>query len=345
MYFGGGTPTYLNEWQITGLLARLRENIHMSEGIELTFESSPETITEEKLCHLKDIGVNRLSIGIQAFDDHLLLKVCNRGHNVKMAVSAITQAKKVGFKNGVNIDLIYGLPDQTPKGWMQTLSKAKELMPEFITLYHLRIKKGTPMSRFSEGRFPTEHNTLLMYIAGVDYLKDLGYVQIAPDQFALLGYSFQQQERKWRNEELLGLGVSAYGYVNNTVYHNVRSIQDYGDTVHRGCLPVYIGKRLSKREQMTRAMIFGLKLSGVNRKDGGLDKRLFKKAYGIDAESVFGEILIRLEKLGLIKRSNQHIQLTYKGILFSDEVCSEFYSSEEKEQLHRMGHKYGRGVF
>jgi oxygen-independent coproporphyrinogen-3 oxidase len=345
LYFGGGTPTCLTVKQAGGLIQALREEVIILENAEITFESSPETLSKEKLHALKSIGVNRLSIGIQAFDDHLLLKVCARRHNEKMAIDAIRNAQKTNFERGVNIDLIYGLPDQTLESWINTLERVKELMPGYVTLYHLRIKKGTLISQTPRDRFPSDYNTLLMQISGIEFLTDLGYVQISPNQFALPGHAFEHQEHKWHNKPFIGLGVSAYGFINNAVYNNVRSIQDYGDAVHKGHLPVYLGKKLSEREQMTRSVIFGLKLSGVNRKDGGLSKKEFKEKYGIRVEKAFRETLKKLSELGLIEVGHSYVKLTYKGILFSDEVCREFYSREEKEILKRMGQAYGRGVF
>jgi oxygen-independent coproporphyrinogen-3 oxidase len=345
LYLGGGTPTYLNGKKLFDLIDCIQGKVEAEDDIEVTVEASPETLSKEKLDVLKKAGVNRLSIGVQAFDDHLLLNVCRRRHNKNMAVKAVQQAKNSDFDNGVNIDLIYGLPDQTLEVWSHTLDTVEEISPEFVTTYHLRIKKGTRLSATPRHRFPSEHDTWLMYVTAIERLTDNGCIQIAPNQFAKKGFCFRHQEHKWRNKELLGVGVSAYGYVNNTVYHNVRSLQDYGDTVHKGHLPVHIGKRLSEREQMTRAMIFGLKLSGVNRPDGGLEKHAFRKDYGMRVEDVFRETLKKLRELGLVRIGRRFVQLTYKGILFSDEVCREFYSREEKEYLKKIGHTYGRGVF
>ena len=342
IYLGGGTPSILRIDQIKWLMRLIRKNLRVSKNVEITIESSPETLTAKKLFSYLEYGINRISIGVQDFNDDILRFVMRR-HTGKMAIEEIEKARKAGFKK-INIDLIYGLPRQTINHWKNNLSIISKLRPEYITIYHLRREKGTVIATLKKSEFPSKEEIIKMYLEGLNRLKELGYIQIAPDQFASPGNIFEQQENKWKvGKELIGLGASGYSFFNGFVYYNARSIKDYSKLVQEGKLPVWLGKEVSAKELMRRTLIFGLKTSGINREDSGLDKKMFEERFGITVESFFGVELERLRKLGLIKDDGNFIKLSLTGLVLSEEVCRELYSPEIKTQLDKIGDKFGRG--
>ena len=283
---------------------------------------------------------NRLSIGVQDFNDDTLAYI-GRRHTGKQATEALEKARKRGFKR-INIDLIYGLPTQTIESWRINLAIVKDLMPEYVTTYHLRREKGTPIGRLDPSDFPSKEES--MYLESLERLVMLGYIQIAPNQFALPTHTFVQQENKWkRGDELVGLGASAYSFFEGFVYYNVRSIERYAELVEEGKLPIWIGEKVPIRDLMRRNLIFGLKTSGINRDDGGLNKRIFKNGFGISPNLVFNDELERLKELELIEEKGDFIRLTLKGLVLSEEVCRELYSQEIKTQLDKIEDKFGRG--
>lgn len=183
-----------------------------------------------------------------------------------------------------------------------------------------------------------------MYLESIKKLTLLGYIQIAPNQFALPGNTYKQQEHKWKEwQELIGLGVSAYSFFNGFVYYNIRSIKEYDKLLQEGKLPVWIGKRISIKELLRRSLIFGLKTSGINRQNSGFDKRIFEERFGISPELVFGKELERLKRLELIRDNGNFIKLTLKGSVLSEEICRELYSDDVKARLEEIGDKFGRG--
>ena len=255
--------TILRIDQIKWLMRLIRKNLRVSKNVEITIESSPETLTAKKLFSYLEYGINRISIGVQDFNDDILRFVMRR-HTGKMAIEAIEKARKAGFKK-INIDLIYGLPRQTINHWKNNLSIISKLRPEYITIYHLRREKGTVIATLKKSEFPSKEEIIKMYLEGLNRLKELGYIQIAPDQFASPGNIFEQQENKWKvGKELIGLGASGYSFFNGFVYYNARSIKDYSKLVQEGKLPVWLGKEVSAKELMRRTLIFGLKTSGIN---------------------------------------------------------------------------------
>lgn len=332
LYFGGGTPTYLTTRQMNDFIKYFINKLNITSNAEITCEASPETITgsegKEKLKTLHNNGVNRLSFGVQSFDNEIL-KLCGRRHNRKTAISAFKNAKEIGFEN-INIDLIPGLPDQTLKGWERELKILAELKPPSVTMYPLTIKKHAiiyNMFKREPNRFPNNGMILLMNIMAVELLKELGYKQ-KPAWWYITSpkYIYRQQIHKWKKMgEQIALGVSSYSYFNNYQYRNYNDLKDYINIIQSNRLPIERGQRLSKIEQMRRFMIFGIK-AGINKKE-------FKNKFGVDLEEVFYKTLNRLERLELINNNRNSVNLTYKGYLFADEVSKDFFSQRIKKKL------------
>lgn len=328
IHVGGGTPTYLTINQLAGLMDFLNQKLNIEKEAEITFESCPETLItkdgDKKLRKLLEKGVNRLSIGVQSFDDKVL-KTAGRSHNAKEAITAFKLARATGFKN-INIDLMIGLPDQTLENWNETLSQTKELMPESITAYHLRLKPIAPMFHLFQKqleRFPSDQDDLLMNIMIREKLSKLGYKENPASWFNKEPkYIYKHQRQKWQYEaELLAIGVSSYSFINNIQYYNYSDLKNYFSNLEYGKLPIWKGFKLNKKEQIARKIIFGLKMVE------GIEK---EKYYNFDEEK-----FNKLKDVGLLE-INKNIKLVWpKGFIFSEEICSQFYTEEIKKLLEK----------
>ena len=322
LFFGGGTPTRLSSKQFTNLLNFLQNKLNLDKNSEISSESTPDTLNSEILETMRNNGVNRLSIGVQDFHNEVL-EARKRLHTGQQAISSYYEAKKHGFDK-VNIDLMYRLPKQTLESWEDNLRIIGELRPEYVTLYHLRKEGRTSLGKKKESIFPSKEEAMEMYIRGLEFLVNSGYIQISPNQFALPHKKFEQQEGKWSlSNELLGLGVSAYSYFNGCSYRNIgrfgnrQDLGIYTKRIEYGNLAIENGERLSELEKMCRFAVFGIKTSGIN-KEGGINKHLFSDKFGFSVHDIFGEILDRLTRDNLIEETDEFIRLTVAGMIISE---------------------------
>ena len=347
VFFGGGTPTRLTPAEFSGIVGVLRDKLNLADGVEITAESTPDTLTDGILAAMREAGVNRLSIGVQDFNDEVL-EARKRGHTGMQAVEAFERARSHGF-DSINIDLMYRLPLQTLANWEKNLEIIGRLRPEYVTLYHLRKEKRTLLGKQDESKFPTKEEAMEMYLRSLEFLVGAGYAQIAPNQFAKPGKTFVQQERKWHEDsELLGLGVSSYSWFNGRSYRNIgrfgtpHGVNEYIEAIEAGKLPIESGEKITPLEHMCHFAVFGIKTSGVNRPDGGIDKQLFLQKFGVPIEMVFSEVLEKLKKEELVTETAARIQLTIGGLIVAEEVATMFYSKSVQERLEQVGNKFGR---
>lgn len=338
--FGGGTPTCFSNKQISDIFSFVRSSLNVENNIEISFESSPETISgkhKSKLETLLSLGVNRLSIGIQSFQDDLLSSL-HRRHNAHMGKTAILEARESGFEN-INIDIIYGLPKQTLIHWENTLNIVTRLRPESISVYRLRVHPKGYLAQFNNKEFPDDMVNMLMYIMAVECFREAGYLQVASHNFVLAEAFIQKHviEKQGIEEfELLGLGVSAYSYMNHNYYWNNCSILAYRDLVQAEQLPVWIGQELSIEEQMRKAMILGM------HEYQGLNIPAFEKRFKRSPYELFGDTIKVLVDLELLSINGDSINPTYTGLIFADEICPYFYSKEVQKLIRSKGsHRYG----
>jgi oxygen-independent coproporphyrinogen-3 oxidase len=196
------------------------------------------------------------------------------------------------------------------------------------------VKKGTPISRLEVSRFPDESVCWDMGRIMLEKLSKFGYKPWQPNQFVLgEKYVHRYLKSKWEGQsEVLGLGVSAYSYVNDFMYVNYRTLSQYYESTDSGKLPIWIGKKLSWEQQIAKSVVLGIKVL-----PNGIDKQSFHKRFGIPVEDIYSDIIERLEETGLIESNSHYLRLTEKGLLFADEVCIEFYAAEDKETLERNG--------
>jgi oxygen-independent coproporphyrinogen-3 oxidase len=330
IYIGGGTPTYLSEKQLCRVLKILNTSFKIKKDAEITIEVGPETIAqekgEEKLKILLENGVNRLSIGFQTADNKIL-KLLRRRHNSKKAIDVFNLAREIGFQN-INIDLIPGLPDQTLIVWQNDLRQIGSMKPSSITCYPLSIKESMniwPIFKKERQRFPNREEVILMQIMACEFFNQLGYNQLPACWFVKHPERREPEYKFEKSGNQLSLGVSTYSFINGFQYFNFPAVEQYIEAVGKGDLPIWKGIKLSKEESMRRSIIFDLKT--------GLNTELFETKFGEKPKAVFESTWKRLENLGLTEDDGKIIGLSYKGKLFADEVCKEFFSVKVKIPL------------
>lgn len=334
VYIGGGTPSYLSPAQIRRLFAVLNKYVTIAEGTEISFEVHPENANTALFQVLKESGVNRINIGVETFDDKILAQE-RRRHTVQQAVDAYDLAMQHGYDN-INLDLIYGLKGQTLDIWETNLHYIAELRPASACMYYLRLKKGTSEYKAFQqypDLFPTEDELLLMHIMSFESMDDIGYRQDTVDWFIReICYFHVYQDQNWQKTdrtELLGLGASAYSYLNGIQYYNINDIDIYNTQLHSGAWPIWKGEYLSsKDERMRRALMLGLK-SRVSR-------AYFGDVFGVDVVDQFSETFEKLTRLGLVHIGPEFVDLTYRGKLFADEVGREFYSDAMRRRMKEV---------
>jgi oxygen-independent coproporphyrinogen-3 oxidase len=319
IYLGGGTPTTLTAEQLASLLSDCRRHFRVWPNSEVTVEANPGTLDEAKLVALKDGGVSRLSIGFQVADDDLLMAI-GRSHSVREFTDDYALARKVGFSN-ISLDLIFALPGQSVESWKETLSVALDLRPEHISIYGLTIEKGTAFGRWQgQGKLqrPSEEEELAMYDLTVESLARDGYEHYEISNFARRGFRSAHNQIYWRNEEYLGLGVSAWSYMDKVRYGNDRSTRRYIDLLLSGASPVAEEEKLVGRAEMAETLILGLRMIE------GVSLSRFQERFGVKAEGVFEREIEKMHAEGLLEVSNDHLRLTDKGIRLANEVFVEF---------------------
>ncbi|HLA48436.1 MAG TPA: radical SAM family heme chaperone HemW [Nitrospinota bacterium] len=331
IFFGGGTPTMLESGQLVGTLNFCKESFNLKPNAEITIEANPETLTIDKLKALKKGGFNRISIGVQSFNDKLLKKL-GRVHDSKKAYQGILSARDAGFKN-ISIDLMFGIPDETIGDWESDIKTAIELNPEHISTYNLTIEKGTQFWSKTQAKacghqLPDEDKQLEMYERGIELLTMAGYGHYEISNFAKHGKKCLHNQIYWQNEEYIGMGAGAYSYINGERRWNIKSLVEYikriqGTKEARGqkVFNVIEGEeKLENRKTMGETIMMGLRMLD------GINLQYFKKRFGVDLKTVFSDTISQLLNNNLIVFDNGNLKLTQKGLLFYNDVSVEFLS-------------------
>ncbi len=318
LFIGGGTPSHLNEDNLYKLLNKLNGLSYIKDA-ERTIECNPGTLTESKLKIIRDCGMNRISMGLQTTDNSLLKKI-GRIHTIEEFRENYNRARKFGFKN-INIDIMFGLPNQSVFDYKKTLNDIIELNPEHISCYSLIIEEGTPFYDMSEKgllNLPKEDDEREMYKLTKNILEQNGYHQYEISNYSKEGMECYHNKVYWKCEEYLGVGVSSSSYINGNRIKNIDSITEY---IKRICIGKEVYEDILKnteKENMEEFMFLGLRMiQGVNKDD-------FKKKFKKDIYDVYGEVIKDNIKKDLLKEKNNYIFLTGKGIEVSNWVMSEF---------------------
>lgn len=317
VYLGGGTPSLFPPGEIGGILQAVRAAFPVQPDAEITLEINPGTVDRRRLDGYRNAGVNRISIGVQSFQDRHL-EALGRLHSGKDADKAIRFARQAGFQN-VGIDLIFGIPDQTRRSWLQDLETALSHEPEHLSCYQLTVEPGTPLARdCREGRrtpFPEPVAVRLMQ-AGWRYLTSGGYLHYEISNFARSPGTISRHNFKyWSFAPYMGLGPSAHSFEPPERRWNHRNTARYIDAIGRGIPPTAGSERLGREEQMTEAVYLGL------RTQAGIDVRTFEEAFGVRFRQRYHRALETLRSEGLLEVTDSRCALTEKGFLFHETVA------------------------
>lgn len=319
VFIGGGTPTSLSERQLERLLSIIGTYVDIPSLKEFTTEANPDELTAGKLTVLKRGGINRLSIGVQSFDEELLKKI-GRTHNAEDPIRVIKEAREIGFDN-ISIDLIYGLPGQTIEQWQATLNQATALDLEHYSGYSLIVESKTVFyNLMNKGKLPlpgedAEAQMLEMLIA---HMEEKGRKQYEISNFAKPGHESMHNLLYWQNEAYVGVGAGAHGFVNGERYSNVGPLKRYMAALEEGKRPIYQIHEVTEVEAMEEEMFLGL------RKKTGVSSTHFEEKFGRPLVEVYGDTLKSLVNQGLLEEKNGSFKLTHIGLFRGNEVFQQF---------------------
>lgn len=322
VYFGGGTPSLLESADIAFLLEQVRESHPIASDAEITLEANPDDLSVEKCLALKDVGINRLSVGIQSFDNEVLTYL-NRAHSSATALSSVRNARAAGFNN-ISIDLIYAIPGLSLDQWERNIAKALELKPQHISAYALTIEEKTPFGKwFARGTFlPVEESAAAEQMETlVAMLTAEGYRHYEVSNFALPGFESRHNVNYWKGGKYLGIGPSAHSYNIDSRQHNVSNNHLYVRSLQEQRIPAQ-SEILKKEERINEYILTNL------RTDTGCDLEVLKTGFGYDVLSLHRGYLNELQKHHLILIQDNRLQLTEAGRLLADKISSDLFLVE-----------------
>ena len=319
IFLGGGTPTALSAKQITRLLSLIAKHISLTNVKEFTSEANPDELTREKLQALLNGGVNRLSMGVQSFDQELLKKI-GRTHSNEHVYNTIELAKEIGFTN-ISIDLMYGLPGQTMEQWKDTLNKAMALNLPHYSAYSLIVEPKTIFYiQYAKGKLalPSEDLEAEMYDVLMKTMEAHNKMQYEISNFSEPGYESIHNKIYWDNEECAGFGAGAHGYLQGIRYSNHGPIKKYIETVQSGTRPIVHYHTVTAEERLEEQMFLGLReVEGVPHHD-------FEYKFNHSIQEIYAKQIEKLVKEGLLDVDKNGVRLTRKGRFVGNEVFQQF---------------------
>jgi oxygen-independent coproporphyrinogen-3 oxidase len=319
IYFGGGTPSILEPSEIGRLVEACRDAFVVDRDAEVTLETNPETVTPGRMAAFRAGGINRVSLGVQSFDEGELRRL-GRVHDVARARDAFACTRAAGIDN-VSLDLMMWLPQQTLAGWMTSLAALVDLRPAHASLYLLELYPNAPlredMARAGWSQAPDEE-AADMYLAAIDRLTAGGYEHYEISNFAKPGHRSRHNLKYWTDGEWLGLGCGAHSTLDGVRWQHISATADYVSRIEAG-EPVATGVRvLTAGERLEEALFMGLRLVE------GVDLHEVKRRYAIDAWECYGDRLALCADAGLVVHQNGRLRLTPRGLLLSNEVMAVF---------------------
>jgi oxygen-independent coproporphyrinogen III oxidase len=312
LYLGGGTPSLLSPQQIEKIFSAVsRLSPDFPGGQEITIEANPDTVDTNKLRAYRKLGINRISLGAQSFDDRLL-KILGRIHTAEDTMDAYTYCRTAGFDN-VNLDLMFALPNQSLSLWEETLKTSISLKPEHLSVYNLQVEEGTPMWKMKhypkqdeELYFPGEDEDAEMYLFAEEYLQQHRYKRYEISNFALKGKECRHNLTYWENRDYLGIGVAAHSCINGKRWANTTSLKKYLTCPESAVADIIPATDLSRRQE---TLFLGLRLSQ------GVEIKNFE-GFERDVDELLTE--------GLLEKNNGRYRLTEKGVLLGNQVFAHF---------------------
>lgn len=321
IYIGGGTPSYINSKYIVKIVKLIKDEFKIAEDIEITLEVNPGTVNKEKLKDYYEIGINRLSIGLQSTNDELL-KLIGRIHTYSEFEDAYNWARKVGFNN-INADLIIGLPKQKIDDVEKSVKKLIELGLEHISVYSLILEEGTVLEKKVENKeleLVSDDEERNMYWCAKKMLEENGYKHYEISNFAKNGYESKHNMDCWNQKEYIGFGVAAHSYTNNIRYSNIECVENYISNIKENRLE----KNFVFNEKQTQSMKIREYMMLGLRKIDGVSIKKFKELFIANPIMIFKEELEKLIKEELLEIDGDYIKLTNKGLDLANLVWEEF---------------------
>lgn len=317
LFIGGGTPSYLNEENLRELM-KVIKNINFVENAEKTIECNPGTVSEEKFNIMKDGGINRLSFGLQTTKNNLL-KGIGRIHTFEAFKDNYNLARSVGFNN-INIDMMFGLPNQSVKDWTESLEEVAKLNPEHISAYSLIIEEGTPFYKlYNEDKLklPSEEEEREMYKKCKDILIENGYHQYEISNYAKEGKECLHNEVYWMCDEYIGVGASSSSYIDGKRIKNIDDLREYIKRIGNGESIVDEEIINTKNDDIEEFMFMRLRMNC------GIEEEEFKRRFNTNVDDIYKDVIEGNINKGLLERKRGRIYLTDKGIELSNMVMSD----------------------
>ena len=329
VYFGGGTPSFLSPKQLTRLVDRLRANISWDKAEEVTFECEPGTLNELKVHTLRELGVTRISLGVEHFDDSIL-RENGRAHESGEIYKSWPWIQAAGFYN-TNIDLIAGMVGDTDEKWRDAVKRAVDLAPDSVTIYQMELPFNTVYSKDILGE--------QIESPVADWQTKRGWVDYAFDKFQQAGYSvssaytmvkdpsqvnFSYRDNLWHGSDLLATGIASFGHVSGMHYQNLPEWEDYCSSLENGKLPLGRGLKTTAHQRLVRELILLLKR-------GYLDVDYFQKKFGVDVLNEWSSVWDEYQQEGLLAIESNRVTLTRQGLLRIDALLPPFFEPEHRD--------------
>ena len=319
VFFGGGTPTALEIPMLAQLMQAIRESFRVTADAELTTEANPGTLSYEMAAALKKMGFNRLSMGVQAWQNSILHRL-GRIHTIEEFLENYHAVRQAGFEN-VNVDLMFALPGQSMAQWQETVRQIAALKPEHISAYSLIIEEGTPFyESYRTGKLElvSEEMDREMYHWTVDTLAEWGYGQYEISNFAKVGRQSRHNRIYWQAEEYLGMGLGAHSYMDGKRFHNSYDLQKYISAKGDTSLLREDTELITETDALAEFMFLGLRMNE------GVTRAAFEQSFGVPIEAVYLETLRKLKEQGLLQMVAGRIALTDKGMDLANYVMAKF---------------------
>ena len=329
VYFGGGTPSYLSEAQLQHLTGAMKALLPWDEAEEVTFECEPGTLSDHKLKAIREMGVTRLSLGVENFDDHIL-EMNGRAHRSREIHRAYQFARELDFPQ-INIDLIAGMVEETEANWRECVRRTIELSPDSVTIYQMEVPYNTDIYREMKAQgklvapvadWHTKREWVHYAFAELEragYAVASGYTAVKDPQRT----HFIYRDSLWRGADLVGLGVASFSHVGGTHFQNQHDFEPYLAALRRGELPIYRALTPTADERLIRELVLQFKL-------GRVSQAYFRHKFGVEVLARFAEPLARLQSWGALVIEGDWLRLTRDALLQVDRLVHEFFLPEHR---------------
>ena len=323
IYFGGGTPSFFGADGMIAILTAIRKSFHVDLRAEITFEANPDSISPRLLRRLKSEGFNRVSLGVQCDNDEILKKL-GRPHNFEQVVNAVKRIRRAGYKN-LSLDLIYGLPGQTPESWEKTLEAVIALKPEHMSCYGLKVEEGTPLYEYQQYMdLPDDDAQADMYLATVEILRAKGYRQYEISNFCKRNHESKHTVKYWTGGEYLGFGPDASSDFAGKRFKIIRDLRGYIDGIRGGGQVLEEIQTVAKRERAGEYLMMGLRTTQ------GISGEEYEKLFLLPFAPIEEALEACRQRGHALTGDGGRWRLTPEGFLLSNSIISDLLLIQEK---------------